>query len=304
MLTTTAARAGTTRGGTDAETVTTTARLQRDGWSPDSIRAQLDARRWRRTGRAIVLHNGGLSRAERCAVALRQGGSRAVLAAFTAAELHGLTGWEREPVHLLVPAGTRVRQIPELAVRIHYAGAGHPQERLGARAVQRIAPALVLAAATLPGERAACALLAAGVQQRLVTAPQLRAALTSAPRVRHRRVLIRATDDIGQGAQALSEIDFVRLCRRHGLPEPVRQAVRVERHGRRRYLDAEWRRADGRHVVAEIDGALHLVPRRWWDDQLRQNELVLGGDLVLRFPSAVYRCEPSVVVDQLRRALS
>jgi very-short-patch-repair endonuclease len=64
-----------------------------------------------------------------------------------------------------------------------------------------------------------------------------------------------------------------------------------------------WRRADGRQVVVEVDGALHLIPRRWWDDQLRQNELVLAGDLVLRFPSVVVRCEPMVVVDQLRRAL-
>jgi very-short-patch-repair endonuclease len=60
---------------------------------------------------------------------------------------------------------------------------------------------------------------------------------------------------------------------------------------------------DGRRVVVEVDGALHLVPRRWWADQLRQNELVLHGDLVLRYPSAVVRCEPALVVDQLRRAL-
>jgi hypothetical protein len=116
-------------------------------------------------------------------------------------------------------------------------------------------------------------------------------------------VLLAGTHDIGQGAHALSEIDFARLCRRHGLPEPCRQAVRRDSNGRRRYLDAKWRRSDGRDVVAEVDGALHLIARRWWDDQLRQNELVLVGDLVLRFPSVVVRCEPLLVIDQLRRAL-
>jgi very-short-patch-repair endonuclease len=83
----------------------------------------------------------------------------------------------------------------------------------------------------------------------------------------------------------------------------VRQAIRVERSGRRRYVDAEWRAASGQRVVAEVDGALHLAPRRWWDDQLRQNELVLSGNLVLRFPTVIFRHEEAIVVDQLRRAL-
>jgi len=101
----------------------------------------------------------------------------------------------------------------------------------------------------------------------------------------------------------MNEIDFGRLCRRVGLPEPVRQAVRVEPSGRRRYLDAEWIRGDGRRVVAEVDGALHLSPRRCWDDQLRQNELVIADDIVLRFPSVVLRTAPDEVVRQLRRVL-
>jgi very-short-patch-repair endonuclease len=109
--------------------------------------------------------------------------------------------------------------------------------------------------------------------------------------------------DIAGGAEALSEIDFARLCRRHGLPMPLRQVVRREASGRRRFVDALWRRPDRRTVVAEVDGALHLVARRWWDDQLRQNELVLSDAIVLRFPSVVVRAEPGIVVDQLRRAL-
>jgi very-short-patch-repair endonuclease len=105
------------------------------------------------------------------------------------------------------------------------------------------------------------------------------------------------------GADALSEIDFVRLCRRHGLPAPTQQAVRRQAGGRRRYLDAEWRLADGRRVCAEVDGAVHLVARRWFEDQLRQNEIALTGTTVLRFPSAVVRAEPELVARQLRRAL-
>jgi very-short-patch-repair endonuclease len=56
-------------------------------------------------------------------------------------------------------------------------------------------------------------------------------------------------------------------------------------------------------VVVEVDGALHLVAARWWDDQLRQNELTLADAIVLRFPSVIVRTEPTVVATQLRRAL-
>jgi very-short-patch-repair endonuclease len=94
------------------------------------------------------------------------------------------------------------------------------------------------------------------------------------------------------------------LCRSNGLPEPLRQAVRVERSGRRRYLDAELRTAGGRRLVVEVDGALHLVPKKWWDDQLRQNELVLSGRLVLRFTSVIVRLEQLLVVDQLAWAMA
>jgi very-short-patch-repair endonuclease len=83
----------------------------------------------------------------------------------------------------------------------------------------------------------------------------------------------------------------------------VQQLVRRESNGRRRYLDASWRRRDGRLVVVEVDGALHLSQKRWWDDQLRQNELVLADAVVLRYPSAVVRTQPELVVAQLRRAL-
>jgi len=109
--------------------------------------------------------------------------------------------------------------------------------------------------------------------------------------------------DIAGGAQALSEIDFRGLCRRNRLPRPIQQRVRQEPSGRRRYLDASWRRADGRLVVVEVDGALHLNQARWWDDQLRQNELALADALVLRFPSVIVRAEEATVVRQLRRAL-
>ena len=186
---------------------------------------------------------------------------------------------------------------------MHYCGDWEGIERLAGRPLHRMAPALALAASTFAQPRPAVGILAAGVQQRLVTPRQLADAVEASPRVRHRHVLLAAIHDIAQGSHALSEIDFVRLCRRFKLPPPDQQVVRLDPAGRRRYLDATWRLPGGRMLSVEIDGALHLAPRRWYDDQLRQNELALTGVMVLRFPSVVVRTDAALVAGQLRRAL-
>ena len=278
--------------------------LYRMGWTRSMVRAQLDARRWQRLGRAIVLHNGPLNAAEQRVVALINAGPRSLFTGFTAAEGHGLQGWERPWTDVLVPAGARVRRTSEAPVRVHYVNDWSSVRIHRGRWAERLEPALLRAATTFANPRPACGLLAAAVQQRLLRPSALVDEVASMPNLRHRRLLLAAAHDITQGAQALSEIDFARLCRRHGLPVPERQVVRRGPGGRRRYLDAEWIRArDGQRIVAEVDGALHLIVRRWWDDQLRQNELVIAGDDVLRFASVLVRCEEPLVVDQLRRIL-
>ncbi|HST47183.1 hypothetical protein [Jatrophihabitans sp.] len=272
------------------------------GVSRSQLAANLAANRWQRCGRAVVLHSGQLTQHERWHAALINCGPRSVLTAFTAAELAGLRGWERPVIHVLGPQGAVLARGHNLPVRLHRTRFW-PVERHRRFRCQGLPGALVVAAGTMSSERPAAGILAAAVQQRLVTPAQLLTALQHARRIRHRVALCQAVHDIAGGAQALSEIDFVRLCRRAGLPMPERQKVRRDSSGRRRYLDAAWRRGDGRLVVVEVDGALHLSPQRWWDDQARQNELSLADALVLRFPSAMIRAEEKLVVAQLRRAL-
>jgi hypothetical protein len=262
---------------------------------------QLRAGRWQRCGLAIVSHNGPLSVDQRRDVALVHAGPQSLLTAFTAAEVCGLAGWERDEAHVLAPIGTRERGGCPVPTVLHRYRA--PVRREPARRIEYLPDALVRAAATLDRPRSACGLLAAAVQQRRTTPDALTDALDRATRARHRRTLRAAVVDIAGGSDALSEIDFVRLCRRHGLPVPEQQTPRRDGTGRRRYLDATWRRRDGRLVVVEVDGALHLVAARWWGDQLRQNEIALADALVLRFPSVVVRAEPALVARQVRRAL-
>jgi len=112
-----------------------------------------------------------------------------------------------------------------------------------------VARSAVDAAAWQPHVRYATAVLAAVVQQRLVTA---------------------------------RELDVAALCRRFDLRPPERQRVRRDRDGRRRYLDCEWRLDDGRLVVLEVDGAHHATVASWEDDMRRERQVVAGGRAVLR----------------------
>lgn len=107
-------------------------------------------------------------------------------------------------------------------------------------------------------------------------------------------------DDLAGGSQAMSEVDLVRLCRRGGLPVPVRQGVRRDGAGRRRYLDAEWQLPDGRRVLLEVDGVGHLDPARWYDDLLRAAEVGRPGEVVLRLPARALRTDEARVLALLR----
>lgn len=227
---------------------------------------------------------------------------RALYTGITALTSYGLQGWERGDVDVLVPQGARILKSP-VPLRVRRVRAWSQVCRDLSRPLHARPDAVLCVAAGFRAWRPACGVLVASVQQRIVNVAALRAALDETPRLRHRRLLRQTLGDIEQGAQALSGIDLVQLCRRFGLPAPEQQSVRREASGRRRYLDASWRRKDGQLVAVEVDGAVHLDQRQWWDDQLRQNEVTLGDAIVLRYPSVVLRRDPELVAAQLARAL-
>ena len=302
MLTAAAARSIVTDYGLDD--VFTRGDLYALGCRSGHVAARLAAGRWQRMGTAYVTHNGPLTIEQTRRVALLNCGPRAVYAGFTAVQSHGLTGWERDnEVHILAPSGTRRPSLAGIDLRLHRTAALDDEDVLRIQRRQKMAPAAVLAASSFGQARPAVGLLAAAVQQRLSNVDDLRAVVLASPRVRHRAAMLAAIGDIEMGAHAHSEIDFARLCRHANFPEPTRQAVRVDSDGRRRYLDVEWKLPDGRILVVEVDGALHLAAKRWFDDQLRQNELTLSGSLVLRYPSVIVRTEEPLVVAQLARIL-
>ena len=110
--------------------------------------------------------------------------------------------------------------------------------------------------------------------------------------------------DVRQGAHAQTELDFLRLLRRHGLPLPDRLQLRV-RAGGKRYLDAWWER---QRVTVELDGAHHRSAGTWDADTLRGNAVAVAQRhdrlLLLRFTTGNLRHDEPQVVAQLRAALT
>jgi hypothetical protein len=232
------------------------------GLAQHDVGYMLESGRWQADadGLVVVLHNGPLTRRQQEAVAVLAGGRHCALAARTAAARAGLAGWDAELVEVVVPRGTTYPDLTLVEVKVH------ESRRFGVEDVHpaswpprvSIERALVDAACWSTRPRTACGILAAGVQQRLTTAERLRCELEQAGQVRFRQLLLRVLADIGGGAHAMTEVDFIRFCARNRLPKPVHQRVRRDRQGRRRYIDAVLVGPAG-EVKVEIDGALHLV---------------------------------------------
>lgn len=265
------------------------------------LRDEILSGRWQRAGpRAVVLHNGPLTTQQELWVALVTTCATAVLAGPTAAQASGLRGFATEEIHVCVAKGAHVRHMPGVRVHVLRRLREEDVDALTSPPRTRTPVSVIDTALWRTHARGATAVVAAAVQQGLASPGQLREVMHRVRRHPHRRPILLALADVEMGAQALSEIDFARLCRSAGLPEPSRQRVRMDPTGKRRYLDVEW---DKFGLVVEVDGAHHMKLEVWSEDLTRQNEEVIDGRRVLRFSSITVRTEEPRVVSQLRRAL-
>lgn len=233
---------------------------------------------------------------------LRQGallwaGEGAALGCATAAAYDGLRDRPDPSIRLWTPPTRRLRSrctdvggVPVVVRRTELLDDAHVHPARAPRRT-RLARSLVDMAMACDDVDDACALLAAGVQQRLVRVSDLQTAWAWFPTGRHRRLCLAFLSDVEGGSHSLPERDLVVMVRAAGLPVPDRQVVRVV-DGRRRYLDAHW---DGYRLCAEIDGSIHIAAQSWWDDMLRDAALTTTGTMVIRLPAlAVRRRDPRV----------
>jgi hypothetical protein len=284
--------------------VATRAQLTAAGVSPSRQKAQLAAGRWQRLNeRVICLHNGPLTRRQQLWAVLLSAPNQAALCGLTVLELHRIWGFATAQIHVVVGKGARLLAVPGVDIVVHETrrfptGDVRLFDDLRATLPDR---AVVDAASWACDDFTAARLLVAGVQQLRVQPSLLTQQVQSRPKLPRRRLLLLLCKDLEGGAQALSEVEFLKFCKRHGFPRPLLQ-VRVDSAGRRRFLDATFRRPDGSVFHVEIDGGVHLKLEVRSKDDIKDNDAKLARKLVLRYTSfAIYTDQPDTV-RQIARA--
>jgi len=272
------------------------------GCSPALVAGQIAADRWTAVGQKVVLlQNAPPRRQQVMWIAVLDAGWPAALGSHTALELAGFRSLAREAqvLHLIVPRGHKVTRLDGVQV--------HESRRLASEQIVRThglprtdsARSTLDAAAWQPFPRFACLMVAAAVQQRVTSPVALDHAMREVGQIRHKAYLRLAIADVAGGSESLGELDLMAVCRRFRLARPTRQSFRRDRHGRRRYLDAEWPLPTGEIVVLEIDGAHHFEVSHWQDDIRRERSIVVSGRRVLRATAFEIRLEPAAVVGDL-----
>lgn len=285
--------------------VFTAAQLTEAGLSRAEIRSNIDGGRWRALNEIVVVtHNGPMTWRQSLWAVYLSAPHPAAICGLTAMALWGVVGFATEVVHLVVPRGARPLEVPGVRLDVHESRRFTSRDIVYGRRppATGLTRSTVDAAAWEPHLWTAFRLFVAPVQQRLETADRLRAELLSAGRVRHRRQLLALASDLCGGADALSEVEFMRFCRRHGFPKPLCQR-RMDSSGRWRYLDAELRTADGSVAYIEVDGGVHLTLAVRSEDTIKDNDANLDGRLVLRYASAAIYADDPRAVAQIARAL-
>jgi hypothetical protein len=284
--------------------VCTRQQLHEMGASESYFRAQIAARRWQSLNDSVICtHNGSLTATQQRWAAVLTAQPPVALASLTALECWGVAGLATADIHILVRRGARVSPLPPVKLVVH------ESRRFDAVDVlPRLPPITTVERATIDAAvwsldvKTATRVICAPVQQRLTTPGRIGEELTAAGQVKFRGILLPFIADLEGGAEALSEVAFLRWCRRHGFPKPHTR-VRYDHAGRRRYLDATFRTADGRTLFVEIDGGIHLTLTTRWLDTAKDNDAVIANQKTLRFPSiAIYADDPRAIA-QLRAAL-
>jgi hypothetical protein len=285
----------------DQSGVVTRDQLRAHGWTHKQIDHELSIERWQSpVDGVLVTHTGPLLGDEPLWVGILHAGPGAVLSHLTAARRAGLRWVGGDVVDVLTPKGDLVT--PLEGYFFHQTRRPYRQWVKPVVGPPRLPleHTVLLAAERDQNVRRAIGLLATTVQQRLSTADRLRGTIQVIRKLRHGKTFRLVLGDIAGGAQSFAELDVGRMCREAGLVEPTRQVVRLDKEGKKRYLDCVWVLADGRVIVLEIDGSFHAEVVTWWKDMRRERAVVVSGDTVLRCSTIELRLERADVLADLR----
>lgn len=284
----------------DQEGMLARRQLTRLGIDWDRVHRQVVAGRWaERSPRVVSAVTGHLTVRQRRWLGVLHAGPRSMLGGLTAGARHGLTGWERDSVTVLVDDELSFEPVPG----IRFFRSRRPFDLLlsprpGIPSCHLEAALLLWAAYDAP-LRPAHGVLAAAVQQRLTTPERMREWLDLLKPLRRAAGFRRMLADVQGGVHSGAERDVNKMCRDFHLPLPVRQVSRLDSAGRRRWTDAEWPLTDGRVLVLEIDGAFHMEVTEWTADKRRARRLSSTDRIVLGATAFEVRHEAAEVARDL-----
>ena len=274
--------------------------LRSVGVSYLDVRSEIDAGRWKAHGlQTVALHAGELTPEDhRWRAVWEIGQGIAAVDGVTALQAAGLKHYTDDTVHVSVVHRCAVKKVP--GVKLHKVIRRLPDELMGAGLPRtRPAVAALRAAYWAVSDRQAALILLMAVQQRIVTPDQLSAYSKQLRGRTRRKFILDVVGYVHDGVQSLGELDFAKLCRARGLPEPTRQVVVKGERGRM-YLDVRW---DHHALVVEIDGVQHREGLQVSADNLGRNEVTLRDDKVLRIDVIGLRLQEDQFIDQVVRGL-
>ena len=258
----------------DQEGVVSRVQLLAAGETDGMVRQRLRSHRWQTVFPGVyATFTGTVGYYGRILSGLLYAGADARWSHYTAAEQQGLIKVHTDrPVYVTVPR--RVRPQPGLVIsrstsRRLRTDRTVPPRSTAAHAVLEV----VDIAETLDD---AMALVARACQSGKVSTAEIAEALRSRGTVNFRQELGPVLEDVAAGSHSVLEIRYQRYVEsQHGLPTGVRQ----------RAVDGEF--TDVAYVdhgiVVELDGRLHLEPKRRWRDMDRDNRAALRSERSLRY---------------------
>ena len=284
----------------DTEGVLSREMLRGLGVDRHVVSREVAAGRWRLVGRqTVAVHTGPLSDIALRWRAIWEVGHGAALDGVSALQAAGLENFAADAVHVSVSHTLSPRAVD--GVVIHRIRDQHRGDDVVGAGIPRVRPeiATIRAAQWAVSDRQAALLICMSVQQRLVAADRLCPVRHPGAHYGRTAFVRQVVMDVADGVHSLGELDFARLCRARGLPEPSRQVVRRGHHGRI-YLDAGWEELG---VVVEVDGSQHRMGLAVMSDNLRRNELALDDAVVLTIDLVGLRLAGDRFMEQVEQAL-
>lgn len=269
------------------------------GVSRSEIRHHLSIGRWAtRSGEVVSTTTGPLSREQALWLGVLHAGPTSMVGGLSATEHLGMKNWHRDEITVLL--ANPLSLAPLSGYR--FFRTRRPHDALvgpGELPVCRAEPAVLLFAAREPHLRTALGAVTATVQQKLTSVSSLRRWIADLTPLRRAAELRALLDDLDGGAQSLAEVDLREACRAHGIAPPTSQRQRFDRAGHKRFTDCEWRIADGRVVVLEVDGAFHDDVEQATLHRRRNRRLTTPDRLVVQCSAWEIRHEPWEVMADL-----